>query len=117
MQSSDRNVLSVSQSRSDSAFHMPNTVWATSVGTAEVSIDMCQLRFRRRRAGCRRRPAHPQETPGALGPENVGRFAVADDRTPADQHQIDGVVVAVDHPGQAGVLLDGVLGVVLEVAV
>src|SRR4051812_44432081 len=101
MQSSDRNVFNESQSRADSAFHMLRTVSST---------DTCQLAFLNRRSLVRR----TQESARALVADEAGGLAVEEHRTAADEDGNHGGVVAVDHSGQTAVLLDAVLGVVIE---
>src|SRR5215210_4121041 len=103
MQSSDRNVFKESQSRADRAFHMPRTVSST---------DTCELRFVS--GDCGSLVCGAQEAAGAVSADEVGWLAVEEDRSATDENSGDGVVVAVDHAGQPAVLLDGVLGVVIE---
>src|SRR4051812_41300344 len=103
MQSADRNVFKESQSRAERAFHMPRTVSST---------DTCELRFVSGNCGSLVRGA--QEAAGAVPADKIGRLAVEEHRAAADENRGDGVVVAVDHPGQPAVLLDRVLGVAIE---
>src|SRR4051794_36906427 len=103
MQSSERNGFIPSQSRADSAFHMPRTVSST---------DTCQLTFCDWQGWSLVRGA--QEAPGASLADQVGGLAVDEHRAPADQYRLHGVVVAVHHAGQAAVLLDTVFGVGIE---
>src|SRR6185295_18734252 len=100
MQSSDRNVFSAPQSRADSAFHIPCTVSST---------DTCELHLLGGDGRGLVRGA--QEAPRTLLADDVGRLAIEEHRTAADEY---GVVVAVDHAGQPAVLLDRVLGVVIQ---
>src|SRR6476469_3283879 len=101
MQSSARNGFMPSQSRADSAFHIPRTVSST---------DTCQLAFCNRRGlVCR-----AQEAPGARLADEWRRQTVEEYRPTADEHGTDGVVVAVDHAGQPAILLDAGLGIVIE---
>src|SRR3979490_3075598 len=104
MQSSDRNVCSSSQSRADSAFHMPRTVSST---------DTCRLTFLHRDR--RRLVRGPQEPAGPLLTDEGGGLAVEEHRTPADQHGVEADGVAVDHAGQTAILIDTILGVVVVV--
>jgi len=55
-----------------------------------------------------------QEAAGALPTDEVGGVAVDEHRVAADEHGADGVIVAVDHAGQAAILLDPFLGVLIE---
>src|SRR3954447_18960486 len=103
MQSSDRNVFSDSQSRADRAFHIPRTVSST---------DTCELAFLYRQ--CRCLACCPQEPPGALLAHDVGRLAVEEYRTATDENRFHGVVVAVHHAGGTAVVLDGVLGILVQ---
>src|ERR1700736_6467101 len=103
MQSSERNALRESQSRADRAFHIPRTVPSTDTG---------QLTLLRRY--CRGFVRGAQEAAGALLADDFGRPAVEEHSTARDEHRVDGVVVAVDHPGRAAVLLDTILCVVIE---
>src|SRR5690349_15961615 len=101
MQSSDRNVVSDSQSLADSAFHMPRTVSSTDTGELHLVGSGGLVRG-------------AQESAGALHADDVGQLAVDEHRAASHEHRADGVVVAVDHPGQPAVLLDAVLGIAVE---
>src|SRR6185436_6032813 len=90
MQSSDRNAFSDSQSRVDSAFHIPRTVSST---------DTCELHLLG--GDGRGLMRGTEEAPRALLADDFGRLAAEEDRTAADEHGGDCVVVAVDHPGAA----------------
>src|SRR5215207_2572740 len=103
MQSSDRNVFSKSQSRADSAFHIPRTVSST---------DTCQLTFLSRPRGSL--VGRPQEPPRALLADEIGGLAVEEHRVAADEYSLHGVVVAIHHAGQTAILLDTFLGIVVE---
>src|SRR3981081_2969798 len=100
MQSSDRNDFTESQSRADSAFHIPNTVSSTYPGALRLPYDP--------RAGL---VGGPQEPSGALLADEVGRLAVEEHRAAADEYRVHSVVISVHHAGQAAVLVDPVLGV------
>src|SRR6188768_1203473 len=99
MQSSDRNCFISSNSRADRALHMLRTVSST---------DTCQLTVGRRDRWDLVRGT--QEPTGALFADEIAGRAVDENRAPANEHSIDGSVVAVDHPGQAAILLDLFLG-------
>src|ERR1700704_1510814 len=103
MHSSDRNCFIPSQSRADNAFHIPRTVSST---------DTCQLTLMR--GDCRGFVRGTQEPAGALLADEIGGFAIEEHRAASDEYRVDGVVVAIDHAGQAGVLLDTILGVVIQ---
>src|ERR1700754_4592078 len=103
MQSSDRNCVIPSQSLADRAFHMPRTV--SSTDTCELTL-MC--------GDCGGLVRGAQEAAGALLADEIGRLAVEENRTAADEYRVHGVVVAVDHAGQAAVLLRAILGVVTQ---
>src|SRR5271163_3833216 len=75
---------------------------------------------RQRRRDCgvrgngRRLSARAQEAAGAHGPEKTRGLAVGDHLLTADEHRGDGVVVAVDHARQPAVLVDALLGVLVQ---
>src|SRR3981081_4624802 len=96
MQSSDRNVFSSSQSRADSAFHMPRT---------GSSPDPCTLPFPKHGpGGSLVRGA--QEPAGAPLADEIGRLAVEEHRAAADEYRADGLVVAIHHARPPAVLSD-----------
>src|ERR1700694_85407 len=99
MQSSDRKDLTDSQSRAESARHKPRTVSSTDTR----QLDSLSVR-------CRCPVCGAQEASGALLAHDVGSLAVEEGRASADENGVHGVVVAVDHAGQAAVLLDALLG-------
>src|SRR5688500_8900705 len=103
MQSSDRKVFNESQSRAESAFHIPWTVSSTDTG---------ELTFLN--GNCGSLVCGTQETPGAFLADDAGRRAVEENRATADEHRADGGVVPVDHAGQSAVLVNGLLGVVVQ---
>src|SRR6267154_2579655 len=104
MQSSDRNVFSSSQSRADSAFHMPRTA---------SSADTCQLTFSKHGHG-RSLVRGAQEPAGAPLADEIGRLAVEEHRAAADEYRADGLVVAIHHARQPAVLFDAILGVAVK---
>jgi hypothetical protein len=55
-----------------------------------------------------------QEAACAVLADEIGRLAFQKYRATSDEYRFDGVVVAVDHAGQAAILLDAVLGVFIE---
>src|SRR5215208_2789475 len=101
MQSSDRKVFNESQSRADSAFHIPWTVSSTDTG---------QLTFLKGGGFVR----GAQVTPSASPADDVGGLAVEKHHAAADEYRADGGVVAVDHAGQPAVLVDRLLGVLVQ---
>src|SRR5690349_5888416 len=98
MQSSARKVFTASQLRADNARHIPNT----------TSADIGELLVAAQGAD---RAARGEEAAGARAAHQLRWPSVVEDRPAADQHYRHGVVVAVDHPGQPAVLVDGGLGV------
>src|ERR1700754_3035960 len=103
MQSSARNGFMPSQSLADRAFHMPWTVSST---------DTCELHLFG--GDCGGLVGGAQEPSGSLRADELCRLAVEEHRPAADEHGAHNLVVAVDHARHPAVLLDVVLGVVVE---